>query len=400
MVDSIYRSRRILTRLAVVLTCLMAGCGGDANRRVMAEVDTIGSVVLVRNGTGLWSKSEEWRVVEEFRVGSVWGSPDEEPTSGINSVTLGPNGQIFVLEFSTDRVMVFGGNGEFVRSFGGAGEGPGELDAPTAMAWDGWDRLWVADGLRGRYHVFDSTGAFEKTVPRPVRASKRRQHPLLWENAGILIDETVTIGGPTKVLYLRVDTLGQVTDTAAVIPLPEPSRGFRNLVFRRSWESLRFVRAHYQPDLRWSLAPDGTIWSAVTGQLRLVQTTLSGDTLRVVETSHRTAEFDRADRAVIAEGLGEAGISRGEVELVRPVVDGIHVLDDGHILVGIIEQVGEDPSILDVFDPSGFFLGSVDLGFRISRHKLPALVGDTIVAVTSGAFDVPYLVRATIKRPR
>ena len=95
MVSSIDRSRRILTHLAVVLTCLMAACGGDANRRVMAEVDTIGGVVLVRNGTGLWRKSEEWGVVEEFRVGSAWGSPDEEPTSGINSVTLGPNGQIF-----------------------------------------------------------------------------------------------------------------------------------------------------------------------------------------------------------------------------------------------------------------------------------------------------------------
>ena len=146
MVSSIDRSRRILTHLAVVLTCLMAACGGDANRRVMAEVDTVGGVVLVRNGTALWRKSEAWGVVEEFKVGSAWGSPDEEPTSGINTVTLGPNGQIFVLEFSTDRVMVFGGNGEFVRSFGGAGEGPGELDAPTAMAWDGWDRLWVADG--------------------------------------------------------------------------------------------------------------------------------------------------------------------------------------------------------------------------------------------------------------
>ena len=109
--------------------------------------------------------------------------------------------------------------------------------------------LWVADGLRGRYHVFDSTGAFQKTVPRPVRAVKRRQHPLLWESAGILIDETVTISEPTKVLYLRVDTLGHVTDTAAMIPTPERPRAFRNLIFRRSWESLRFVRTHYQLSL-------------------------------------------------------------------------------------------------------------------------------------------------------
>ena len=75
MVNSIDRSRRIPTHLAVAVTGLAAACGGDgANPRVMAEVDTIGGVVVVRNGTGLWRKSEQWQVVEEFRVGgSHWG---------------------------------------------------------------------------------------------------------------------------------------------------------------------------------------------------------------------------------------------------------------------------------------------------------------------------------------
>ena len=100
----------------------------------MAEVDTVGGVVVVRNGAdGLWRRSEEWRVVEEFRVGNVQGNPDEElATSRNNSVTLGPNGQIFVLEFSTDRILVFSGDGEFVRSFGRSGEGPGEFRSPMA----------------------------------------------------------------------------------------------------------------------------------------------------------------------------------------------------------------------------------------------------------------------------
>ena len=79
--------------------------------------------------------------------------------------------------------------------------------------------------------------------------------------------------------------------------------------------------------------------------------------MRIVETSHRTAEFDRRDLKMIAEGLAEAGIARRDVEPVRPVVNGIYPMDDGHILVGII-------------------------------------------AVTPGALDVPYLVRATIRRPQ
>ena len=100
---------------------------------------------------------------------------------------------------------------------------------------------------------------------------------------------------------------------------------------------------------------------------------------------------------MIAEGLKEAGISRDDMELVRPVVDAIHVMDDGHILIGIVEKVGEATSTFDVFDPEGIFLGTLDLGFVIPGRNIPAIVGDTIIAVTpwgsrpalSGARDDP-----------
>ena len=395
------RRGRVMTQLGAALTFLMAACGGDPDRRVMAEVDTVGGVVVVRNGAaGLWRRSEEWRIVEEFRVGNVQGNPDEElATSRNNSVTLGPNGQIFVLEYSTDRIVVFSGDGEFVRSFGGSGEGPGEFRSPMALAWDGTGRLWVADGLNGRYHVFDSTGTFQKSVPRPVRGVMRIQHPLVFEGTGTLIDEGFAVRGPPMVLFLRVDTVGHVVDTVAMLPIPPLAVGFQNSIIRPSQESARFLANHYIPRLRWSLAPDGTIWSASTGRLRLVQTTPSGDTIRVVETSHRTPTFDRADQKAIADGLAEGGISRQDAGLVRPVVNEIYVTDDGHVLVGIVEKVGDAPSLLDVFSPVGYFLGSVDLGFGLPRRNLPALVGDTIIAVTPGIFDVPFLVRVTIKRP-
>lgn len=69
------------------------------------------------------------------------------------------------------------------------------------------------------------------------------------------------------------------------------------------------------------------------------------------------------------------------------------------MLVGIIEEVGEDPSMFDVFDQEGFFLGSIDLGFTIPYRNQPALVGDTLIVVTPGLLDVPFLVRATMRRP-
>lgn len=399
MVDSIHRSAPTLKHLAITLAGLAVACGGDdAEPQAVPKVDTIAGVVVVRNETGLWRESEQWRIVEEFRVGSLWGGNlDEELGDSRNtSVTMGPNGQIFVAEYTNDRVMVFSGDGEFVRSIGRAGEGPGEFRHPTAMAWDGNDRLWVAEGIRRPYQVFDSSGAYQKSVPRPIRSLPNLQHPLVWESTGTFVEET---GDDEQVVYLRVDTLGQPVDTAAVLPLPDLLRSFRNRIVLRSWESARFVTRHYLPRMRFSRAPDGTIWSTTNDRLRLVQTGPRGDTIRIAETVHRPAEFDRKDLAVIAEGLAELGIPRGEAELVRPVVDEVRVMDDGHILVGIVEEVGKDPSTFDVFDPDGFFLGTVDLGFKLPRRNVPALVGDTIIAVSPGAFDVPYLVRVTIERP-
>lgn len=141
------QSGRTLTQLAAALAVLTVACGGeDASMGAVATVDTISGVVVVRNEGAQWAESERWQIVEEFRVGdAAWGqNPAEELSYSRNtSVTLGPNGQIFVLEFATDRVAVFSGEGEFVRSFGRRGEGPGEFSSPMAMAWDGADRLWV-----------------------------------------------------------------------------------------------------------------------------------------------------------------------------------------------------------------------------------------------------------------
>lgn len=64
----------------------------------------------------------------------------------------------------------------------------------------------------------------------------------------------------------------------------------------------------------------------------------------------------------------------------------------------VVDKVG-DPSTFDVFDPEGFFLGSIDLGITIPYRNRPALVGDTLIVVTPGLLDVPFLVRLTIRRP-
>lgn len=50
----------------------VAPLDAQPDRRMMAEVDTIGGVLVVRNGAaGLWRESEEWQVVEAYHTVTV-----------------------------------------------------------------------------------------------------------------------------------------------------------------------------------------------------------------------------------------------------------------------------------------------------------------------------------------
>ena len=72
---------------------------------------------------------------------------------------------------------------------------------------------------------------------------------------------------------------------------------------------------------------------------------------------------------------------------------------DGHILVQIADEMNAPGHVLDVFDSSGVFLGSLDLGFSILNRSEVALRGDTLFAVTLDDLDIPSVVKLVIQRP-
>jgi hypothetical protein len=384
------RSHYFFFTLAVVT----GGCSPDREVAFQEVVmDTVNGVIVVRNGEhGLWPESRGWVVEVDFRVGEASGAEAVFFTSLVTSVSIGPQGHIFVLDFQSQEITVLDGRGNLLRRFGGPGRGPGELNGPGGMGWDRLGRLWIAEGWNLRYTVFDSTGSLIKTVPRPIRGLTRLQYPLVFDGAGSFLDEG--LGGPA-LLPILVDTAGSRIDTLA--PLMRPPRPANVLIPPGSDRTPLL----YLPSLVHAVSPDGTIWLAESGVLRLVQTTWDGDTLRIVETSHRDSSLDVSTKREMERGLASLGAELSEVSLAVPVVQGIHVHPDGHLFVQVIEQVGEQRTeIMDVFDPEGRFLGTMRLGFRMTTRGIPAFLGDTLVAVEIDDLEVPYVVRATLRRPR
>lgn len=74
------------------------------------------------------------------------------------------DGSVAVIDRRDQRVRIFSETGEFTRSMGGRGEGPGEFRNPWFLWVLPGDTLWVGDYRPQRFNVFTSDGEFIRLV--------------------------------------------------------------------------------------------------------------------------------------------------------------------------------------------------------------------------------------------
>jgi len=96
------------------------------------------------------------------KAGEAGDTPDRfnQPSA----VAIGRNGDIFVADGhggnTNARIVKFTKDGKFIKTWGKKGAGPGEFDAPHALAFDSKGRLFVADRGNSRIQIFDQDGTF------------------------------------------------------------------------------------------------------------------------------------------------------------------------------------------------------------------------------------------------
>ena len=74
--------------------------------------------------------------------------------SGPMGVALGPEGMVYVCEKGNHRVSVFDADGRFVTAFGRKGKGAGQFNEPLRLAVDGSGVVYVCDRFNKRVQVF------------------------------------------------------------------------------------------------------------------------------------------------------------------------------------------------------------------------------------------------------
>ena len=100
-------------------------------------------------------------LVEELRIGRALGGDEGEQLSQVIGVEIGPGGEIYSLSGRDNDVRVFSAAGDFLRSWGRRGEGPGDFQRPHDLTV-ARDTVAITDG--DRVHFFDLAGNFLNAV--------------------------------------------------------------------------------------------------------------------------------------------------------------------------------------------------------------------------------------------
>jgi len=74
------------------------------------------------------------------------------------NLAVDQDGNLYVSDTLNDRVEIFDAEGNFIRTFGKAGDGPGYFARPKGIAIDGDGHVWVADAAQNRVQVFTPEG--------------------------------------------------------------------------------------------------------------------------------------------------------------------------------------------------------------------------------------------------
>lgn len=282
----------------MVASGLLLGCTSDvpvAGDWAGTFRDSAGVVIVDNPQEGVWTPNAQWQLEEDLRIGVVEGDAVRQFES-IDDIAIDGSSRIYVLDGSAIRV--FEGNGEFVRTIGRSGGGPGELARPSAILIGTGDTIYVPDTRNGRVQRFliDGTdaGAFPIAMSPGISLAWRIRPD------GALIQEVRTL--PTastdaeRILLQERGGDGAVLDTLVEMPVGEA------MVIQNGAPEMTL----FGPEPMWAVLTDGRIATGRSSEYRLEVRSVQGRLERIVQRPFEPRTFSDSDQREFRAQLQEA----------------------------------------------------------------------------------------------
>ena len=378
------------------LTLLLAACSGsDTNgpRLATPKVDTLanGAISVMSPGPTAWSDTNGWRVVEEGRITGIEGTPAEltQPMA----VAVDGAGRLYVAMMNPPVIKVYLRTGEYVRTIGRDGEGPGEFRA--AMPAVVHDTLVVHDAHLARVTLFDTAGRYLSSW----RAPCCHYGPIAVDDSErVYIPANLMAMGLGRSALVRYRLDGTLVDTLPIPAGPAPE-GF---IVRQGGGSSLF-RLPGMPHTAFAVRPAGGLIYGWGGDYRIVESTGDDTTLIFGRAWTPTPIPDAIRHAVYDRYTGmnpilAAALKFSDLPSTEPAFESLSVDGRGDIWALEADPVDSLAHHFSVFDSTGAYLGAVRTPRAFWPPGAAAWAGDELVTATQTPDGIPVLIRYRVER--
>lgn len=326
----------------------------------------------------------------------------------IGQITVDADGGIYAFDAQVPALRYFNARGEYVRTLGREGSGPGEYrDVTLGLAVRGDGRVVMRDPRNGRLNVYAPDGT--PSDHWPVASGLFAANAMVLDHRDHMYLK-ILLGRPERnkpwpIGLLHYNATGDLVDT---IPPPtiagEPTDAGGTFLPRKIWE----------------LSPLGTVVVGTNDRYAFELRRPDGTVVRIERAAERVSlePGERAEHEAVSEWTrrNRAQFLTADVPPVpprKPFYRGFYLGERGRIWVHRYTRAQKtdappaepdpsqrpaltwrEPTVYDVFESDGTYLGKVRAPPRTS---LQVFRGDTVWGIRRGEFDEQYLFRAVIK---
>jgi len=353
MLRSILSSGR---RGAFVAAAILAGTTGPATA---GEDD---GAVRVANPA---SPAEPATASTPTLLWRVGGEDDEDVIFGVlTSICADENGTLYLLDQQLNQVLVFSKDGEYLRSIGHEGEGPGEFRRPSGMFLTPDGNVAVLQTMPGRIILMTRGGEPIGNHPIPEASDRGMTMFFQGDRSGdnIVLDTRSFGRTDTKMEITRsliaIDAAGKVVTT------------YQTASEERDFANMSFDEKQMQ-SLMWACGSDGRVYvSDDFDAYRIGVYNAGGVRERVIEREYQHRKRSKEEmernrpRIMIRRGNRTQAPEAKASETDRDILE-LHPRDDGTLWV-VSSRGGNDApdgtiATFDVFDADGRFARQVSI---------------------------------------
>jgi hypothetical protein len=154
---------KIISIIIFLSASLMLVSSGGQKAEWKGKIDEENGVTVVRNPKEPMYGEEVFSIKEELSIGVAKGN-EEYMFSQARDIAVDEEEKIYILDMKECHIKVFNKNGEYLKTIGKEGQGPGEMRLPGALVITPQQEILVNDSSARKLHFFTLDGKFLRAV--------------------------------------------------------------------------------------------------------------------------------------------------------------------------------------------------------------------------------------------